>query len=276
MADHNMNGEFLPIEESAVFGHDTSYRTTATDIGDSFLQRTNLVWEDDTGEDCEVKRCIRLMTGTSLRTTNAHLNQIYAILIEDMEPEFSADLTDPSGRRMIGVMDPRNRHIFATNCVEIGEENRVRIFHPEKTFEDLNYCRVLKIEATFPDHVDMDAKFDCCCTYSGGERGAEMSRDICLGLLEMVATSGASEVRLEDTRNRNKPQSLFVPPYILVRILEAPALRRLVLQSPMSEYGKRGLQESRQANEFTSVVRAEFERLELIMTVGGNWSWEPY
>jgi hypothetical protein len=233
-----------------------------------------LVWVDDTGEDYAVKRCIRLMPGTAL----PHLNQIYAIRIEDMEPEFSADLTDPSGRRMVGVMDPRNsRHIFATNCVEIGVENHVRIFHPEKTIEDLNYCRFLKIEATFPDHVDMDAKFDCCGTYSGGKRGAEMSRDICLGLLEMVATSGASEVRLEDTRVGSEPQSLFVPPYIRVKILEAPALvRRLVLQSPMSEYEKRGLQESRQANEFTSVVRAEWDHLELIMAVGGNWSWERY
>jgi hypothetical protein len=44
----------------------------------------------------------------------------------------------------------------------------------------------------------------------------------------------------------------------------------------MSDYQKRGLQESRQANEFTSVVRAEWDDLELIMAVGGNWSWEPY
>jgi hypothetical protein len=97
-----------------------------------------------------------------------------------------------------------------------------------------------------------------------------MSREICLGFLEfMVATSGASEVRLMETR-------VFVPPAILVKILEAPALRRLVLQSPMSDYQKRGLQESRQANEFTSVVRAEWDNLALIMAVGGNWSWEPY
>jgi hypothetical protein len=118
----------------------------------------------------------------------------------------------------------------------------------------------LQIEATFPDHVDMDAQFDCCGVYTGGKISEDKSREICLGFLEfMVATSGASEVRLMDTR-------VFVPPAILVKILETPALRRLVLQLPMSDYQKQGLQESRQANEFTSVVRAEGDDLVVSLT----------
>jgi hypothetical protein len=115
---------------------------------------------------------------------------------------------DPSGM-MIGVMDPRNRYIFTTNCVEIGLGDRVRIFQPEKTIEDFNYCRFFANRGNVSWSRGHGRKIWLLRCVLRGEISEDMSREICLGFLEfMVATSGASEVRLMETR-------VFVPPAYL-------------------------------------------------------------
>jgi hypothetical protein len=73
----------------------------------------------------------------------------------------------------------------------------------------------------------------------------------------------------------------IIPMLARTRSLVSPKIQFLILGVAIEggaseDYQKRGLQESRQANEFTSVVRAEWDDLELIMAVGGNWSGEPY
>lgn len=73
-----------------MFAHGTSYRITGADITRHIVQRENLlIWRDNDEDDTAIRRCIKLTPGTMLRTTGATLANVYSVLIEDMEEEFT-------------------------------------------------------------------------------------------------------------------------------------------------------------------------------------------